>query len=110
MFLDHVRLVLDGGGERQDGVVVRGRVALPGPQGGAQPLLGVRPCLGVASGAQLGVGEVLQGAGHQRGRALLPGSGQGPCARPAGRLHLAQEQRGGGGAQQRLGRRRRGGA
>src|SRR5690606_6872431 len=60
-----VRLALDGRGEREDGVVVGGGVALPGALGGAETLLGVGAGELVAAGAEFGVGQVFEGAGFE---------------------------------------------
>lgn len=57
---DRFAVPLDRCGQSQDGVVMGDRVAPAGAVGGAQPLLGVGPCAGVPSGAQLGVGEMFE--------------------------------------------------
>lgn len=100
---DGVRLLFDRRREGEHGPVVRRRVALPGAQCGAQPLLRVGAGLRVPAGTQFGVGEVLQRPGLQRLGPELPDGGQGPGAGAAGRVHVAEQQRGRRRPQQRVG-------
>ncbi len=97
---DEVRLALDGRGEGEDGVVVRGGVPLPGALRGAQAFLGVGAGELVASGAQLGVRQVFEGAGFEGGGPRRPCGGEGPGAGAAGGGHLAEHEGGGGGTEE----------
>lgn len=97
-----VGVAVDRRGQRLRRVVVGGRVALPGPVGGPQSLLGVRTGQPVPSGAQFGVRQVLQRRAQRRRLALRPRGDQGRGGRPAGTDEVAHEQRRGGRPQQRL--------